>query len=89
MMHRPALCTFHAYEEEVGGERPPVIFLLMGHDKAPVELQEISHYLLADCVIEWLLQVQSATHTAWFGHTSYKAYLQATCSAKLTIESRI
>ncbi len=53
-------CTFHAYEQQIWGQRSPVSFSLLFVNPVPIESKEIHHYFTANCIIQSLLQVNSA-----------------------------
>ncbi len=52
-------CTFHAYEQQIWGQRSPGSFNLLFVNPVPIESKKIHHYFSAYCIIESLLQVHS------------------------------
>ena len=50
--------TFHAYEQQIGGQLPPATLSLLLINPVPVKTQEVHDNLPAHSVIERLLQIQ-------------------------------
>ena len=63
---KPPCLTFHAHQQQVGGEWPPVVAVLLHVEPLPIEPKEVHHNSLPHSVVESLLQIHPG-HTEIVG----------------------